>query len=206
MLQPRNANNQYAYANGQYQAVEDNPYLAEANAWLNRAVQRLAVKRSLHCMNPKLFHKRAWYSWLPPHSYQLPGQYYGRIVVEDETYKHRDVFRRRYTGLDDDRYLSPLDGRVERLVVQSTNRIYDTNNDSTWRRTYIENISPYLVRVAFWPTSNMPRIEKSADDHEDLDKMTGFLGWNQQQWTHVGIRWLPACIGVLLIVRESSHV
>jgi len=47
----------------------------------------------------------------------------------------------------DDRYLSPYDGKIKRLVVQATDDIYDNTENGTWRRTFIRNISPFYFEV-----------------------------------------------------------
>jgi hypothetical protein len=56
--------------------ISANPYLSEAESFLNRAVASLRLKRIFHRLDPVFFHEYASYSWLAPHSYQLPGRYY----------------------------------------------------------------------------------------------------------------------------------
>lgn len=182
----------------------ENPYLLEADTFLNRAASKIRIKRAFHWLDPKFFHEQAWFSWSAPHSYQLPGHYYrsqsgGQINI----YKHRDVFRRKHAGLNDDRFLDPLDGRVRKLFVQTVSHIYNSENDRTWRRTYIENVSPYIIRLAYWPYSHMPDLTRGFPTHRDAPE-TSILRmgtWKQEQWIHVGVRWLPACLGLLILVR-----
>ncbi|KAH7363891.1 hypothetical protein BKA65DRAFT_489875 [Rhexocercosporidium sp. MPI-PUGE-AT-0058] len=161
---------------------------------------------------------------LPPYSYQLPGRYYKIAALllnppeqyntaaldtyidpcldddekkersQDEKaekrakrdqFKYLDVFRRKIRERVEDRYVDPIDGRLGILVVQATTAVYNSRNKTTWRRTYIENISPYFVRLAYWPTAT---IEKGLDE------------WNREQWFHAGLRWLPSCIGILILL------
>jgi hypothetical protein len=182
---------------------DDNPYLLDADTFLNRAASKLRIKKAFHWLDPKFFHGQAWFSWTAPHSYQLPGHYYkssdsGHIG----NHKHRDVFRRKHIGLNDDRYLDPLDGRAQKLCVQAVNGIYNTANDTTWRRTYIKNVSPYIIRLAYWPYSHMPNPNpRSTEDYgEQQTPATGIGTWKQEQWIHVGVRFVPACIGLLILV------
>ncbi|KIW98631.1 uncharacterized protein Z519_00292 [Cladophialophora bantiana CBS 173.52] len=191
------------------QAPNENPYLFDADTFLNRASKKLHMKRTFYWLDPKFFHERAWFSWTSPHSYQLPGHYYrsasgGQINI----YRHRDVFRRKYAGLNDDRYLDPLDGRVEKLFVQTVNDIYDTENDTTWRRTYIENVSPWIIRLAYWPYAHMPVAGPSFPAEYGLleSSVAGISAWKREQWLHVGLRWLPTCIGLLLLMTFPTDI
>src|SRR5207253_1500935 len=99
--------------------------------------------------------------------------------------KYLDVFRRKTRGRVEDRYVDPTDGRLGVLVIQASSSIYNSRNKTTWRRTYIENVSPYFVRLAYWP---MGGIHQSADD------------WGRDKLIYVGLRWLPSCIGILICV------
>ena len=128
------------------------PYIPRADAWLNRVLQAMRVKAAFQWIHPQCFHENAWFSWSPCHSYQPPRHHFETSSESHcSRYKHLDVFHRTYEGLEDDQYLDPLNGRVRRLFVQTIRQIYDTNNDTTWRRTYIENVSCLLY------TSPSPR-------------------------------------------------
>lgn len=131
------------------------------------------------------FHLRAKYSWASPNSYQLAGRSYTARVH----WRHRDAMRRIWNGVEDDRYLNPNDGRVNDLVVQATNDVYDGPANSTWRRTYVRNVSSIIVRVAQWPFTKVPRDSKQ---------------WSRENWTIVGLWWLPTCISLLVVV--CSHL
>jgi hypothetical protein len=71
--------------------------------------------------------------------------------------RHRDVFGRLVDKPDADQYLSPWDGHLTKLVVQSVDDVYDAQPNSTWRRTFVRNISPLIIRMAQWPFSSVPK-------------------------------------------------
>jgi hypothetical protein len=186
----------------------ENPYLLEADNQLNRAVHKLGLKQKLRWIDSDFFHHNAYFSWSIPHSCQIPHWYY-RTTTKDEPNgdkksesKHLDVFRREYEGPEDDRYLNPLDGRVQKLVVQSTKATYNQTNSTTWRRTYMRNVSPYIVRLAYWPVSSLPSSQESSaiTDERKSHEITALASWKKEQWMHVGQRWLPTCIGLLIMV------
>ncbi|MCJ1262456.1 hypothetical protein MMC22_002326 [Lobaria immixta] len=137
--------------------------------------------RKLQKFHRNFFHPRAKYSWATPNSYQLAGQSY----TARDHWRHRDAMRRIWNGVEDDRYLNPDNGRVNRLVVQTTNIVYDGPTNSTWRRTYIRNASSIIVRVAQWPFTKVPRDSKQ---------------WSRENWTFVGLWWLPTCISLLVVM------
>lgn len=215
---------QAALARGQGGDDSNNPYVHDADTLLNRAANNLHIKSALGWSNPNFFHDRAWFSWSSPHSYQLPGEFYtkspsstGGAKYMNMIFKHRDVFRRKYAAFfNDDRFLDPLDGRVRKLFVQAIDELYDAENDTTWRRTYIENVSPYIIRLAYWPYAHMPDPNadpkaypgawesQQLDSREQSRALHLHMGsWKQEQWAHVGLRWLPACVGLLLLVLLS---
>lgn len=139
--------------------------------------------RKLEKIHRNFFHPRAKYSWAFPNSYQLAGHSYTARIE----WRHRDAMRRIWNGVEDDRYLNPDDGRVNNLVVQTTNDVYDGPTNSTWRRTYIRNVSSIIVRVAQWPFTKVPNDSKQ---------------WSRENWTNVGLWWLPTCISLLVVVRS----
>jgi hypothetical protein len=72
----------------------------------------------------------------------------GLGYVKEATYRHIDWFEREHVGDYDDRYLSPYDGKISKLVVQAVDEIYDNTTNNTWRRTFVRNISPLYLRIA----------------------------------------------------------
>jgi hypothetical protein len=186
----------------------NNPYLLEADNWLNRAIHKLGLKQKLQWIDSDFFHDSAWFSWSIPHSYQIPGRYYsiaiGREPNGDKSeLKHLDVFRREHEGREDVRYLDPVDGRVQKLVVQSTKATYNQRNNTTWRRTYMSNVSPYIIRLAYWPVSSLPSSQEPSAvmDKRKIREVIALASWKKEQWMHVGLRWLPTCIALLIMVR-----
>ena len=90
---------------------------------------------------------------------------------------------------EDDRFINPQDARAKALVVQTTNAVYDGALNSSWRRTYISNVSSYIIRIARWPFQNVP---------EDVEQ------WVQQDWITVALWWLPTCCALLVVVCRPS--
>jgi hypothetical protein len=118
----------------------------------------------------------------------MPGRTYETVNI----FRHRDAMRRVWKGYEDERYLRPEDGRAVDLIVQSTDDIYDGPSNSTWRRTYVRNISAFIVRVAHWPVRNVPNDPKK---------------WTQRDWTTVCLWWIPASVCLLLVVSSlSTHL
>ncbi|EXJ60457.1 hypothetical protein A1O7_04610 [Cladophialophora yegresii CBS 114405] len=192
-----------------HEVANDNPYSYDADTFLNRAASKLRIKSAFHWVDPRFFHERAWFGWGIPRSYQLPGHYYKSASDKPiDVWKHRDVFRRKFAGLNEDRYLNPLDGRVEKLFVQTISELYDTDNATTWRRTYIDNVSPWIIRLAYWPYSHMPdpRRPYSLDYAVRKTSPSGIRAWKQEQWVHVGVRWLPACFGLLVLMSYPTDI
>ena len=85
----------------------------------------------------------------------------------------------------EDYYLSPADGHLAKLFVQSTQEIYDANPNSTWRRTFIRNRSPWILRISNWVLEGLPRDGKEARG-EDL--------------ALTGLKWIPSCVAILFLV------
>ncbi len=208
-LNPPTKPSSYIYEVREGGSADDNPHHFDADNLLNRVVHKLHLKAAFHWYDPKFWHERAWFGWVAPCSFQLPGHYYKSASGKNiELWKHRDVFRRKHAGWNDDRYLNPLDGRIQKLCVQTVNEIYETENDTTWRRTYIENVSPWIIRLAFWPYSHMPDPSRSYSAEYAVHKTgpSGLRAWKQEQWLHVGLRWLPASIGLLLLMSYPTDI
>ena len=93
--------------------------------------------------------------------------------------------RRVWNGTEEDRYLDPKDGKLVRLVAQAANNVYDGPTNSTWRRTYIRNVSSLIVRVAQWPFKTVPGESEQ---------------WSRENWITVGLWWLPTCVALLVVV------
>ena len=90
----------------------------------------------------------------------------------------------------DDYYLSPCDGHLAKLFVQSTQAIYDANPNSTWRRTFIRNQSPLILQAANWVLHSLPTDDREVQG-EDIAVM--------------GLKWIPACAAILFLVSIILH-
>jgi hypothetical protein len=124
--------------------------------------------------------------WKYPNLYQPAGFEY----ADDIPKRHRDWFSRVFEGHLDDRYISSYDGKIKKLVVQTTDRIYDNSPcNTTYRRTFIRNISPWHLRIANWPTYHVD-YRKGPPSNEDVPLII--------------LKWLPATIGLLLTVSQAE--
>ncbi|KAK5083434.1 hypothetical protein LTS08_003627 [Lithohypha guttulata] len=171
---------------------------------LNRLMDAIKAKHWLYWMSSKYFHRDAVFSTKNPGSYQAPSRTPQSEGSNDKRYVHLDVFRRGRKLNNDDYYLDPLNGKLRKLFVQTTDTIYESNTDvRSWRRTYIRNVSPRLIRLAFWPYSAAPssRATHKLKRRDILDKVNSKTAdWDQSHWVAVGARWLPACIGLLVLM------
>lgn len=84
----------------------------------------------------------------------------------------------------EDYYLSPFDGHLAKLFVQCTQEIYDANPNSTWRRTFIRNQSPWIIQVTNWVLNTLPPDREASG--EELAMM--------------GLKWIPSVVAILLLV------
>lgn len=168
------------------------------------------TRRLLQKLNPRFFHSRATLAWSSPSSSQPPLNHYVPLA-SGLPYRHRDAMRRIWKGSEDDRYLDPTDGRVRDLVVQATNDIYDEPNKTTWRRVYMKNVSSPIVRLAYWPVGSSRALESRIirdidwghilNAPEEEQGRSSNTQWNWQHLKPAVIRWIPSCLGLLLVVR-----
>lgn len=89
--------------------------------------------------------------------------------------------------MPEDYYLSPTDFHLAKLMVQCSQEVYDANPNSTWRRTFVRDVSPLLLRVANWALESIPTEERP---------MTG------EEYVRVGAKWIPANIALLILVSR----
>lgn len=68
----------------------------------------------------------------------------------DDVHRHRDALGREWVGVPDDRFLSYLDARPRKLIVQTAEALYDNHGDTTYGRTHVRNVTPWMLRLAFW--------------------------------------------------------
>lgn len=106
--------------------------------------------------------------------------------------RHRDVMQRVWYGPDEDRYLSPWDGHLAKLVVQCTQDIYERlPKNSTYRHTFVRNVSPIYLLAANWPFEGVS---------------TEAAKWDEHEWTMICLKWLPACTWLLCVVSQLSVI
>ena len=84
-----------------------------------------------------------------------------------------------------DYYLSPTDCHLAKLVVQCSQEVYDANPNSTWRRTFVRDASPLLLRVANWVLESIPNENRPM---------------TQEETTIVVAKWIPANMAILFLV------
>jgi hypothetical protein len=84
--------------------------------------------------------------------------------------------------------INPSSGKFERLCVQ-TRDSFCTLENSTWDRTIIRNIAPRLFRLANFPLQAVPPAKR----HQIKE-------WTREDWISVVIRWIPASLGIVILV------
>ncbi|OXV08124.1 hypothetical protein Egran_04114 [Elaphomyces granulatus] len=126
-------------------------------------------------------HQLTLFKWKFPNFYQMPGL----AFLDAGMHRHRDILQREYQGPEEDRYISPWDGHLAKLVVQAAQDVYDGPRNSTWRRTFVRNVSPIYIHVANYPFSSV--------------QMNDTL-WTNEDWAMIALKWLPACVGLLFVI------
>ncbi|KAF1831692.1 hypothetical protein BDW02DRAFT_39381 [Decorospora gaudefroyi] len=139
--------------NGDAAVAERNP-----DQWVVPQNEPVYPKGYAHIFSPWTTVK-----WAFPSFYRKPGLGYQKLGH----YRHRDVFGREWTGEYDDRYISSWDGKVSKLVVQAVDDIYENNTGSTYRRTFIRNVSPLFMRLANWPFSHIDYTKNDGKPTSD---------------------------------------
>ncbi|KAJ5930394.1 hypothetical protein N7466_005887 [Penicillium verhagenii] len=113
------------------------------------------------------FSPNAQYQRAYPQSYKGPGDR-DYSDFEKLPYRHKDHFQRVYEGLPDERFLDPVTGKVRELIVQCADKVYNGPPNTTYKRTFIRDVSPLTLRLANWPMSGFDADE--IDDDADGDK------------------------------------
>jgi hypothetical protein len=133
-----------------------------------------------------IFDPHTGFKWARPNFYRKPAFGYEKRGQ----YRHRDILQREWQGDYDDRYLSSYDGKVSKLVVQAVDDIYDNYPNSTWRRTFIRNISPFYLRLANWPFSHVDYVRNGGPTSED--------------WPLLCLKWFFASLAITTVVRFEN--
>ena len=97
-------------------------------------------------------------------------------VLQRETEKDRELHS----------FLSPIDGRLTKLVVQAVDKIYEGPDNCTWRRDYVRSIGPTVVRMTNWTNKIW----------ENPDRMTG------SDWGFLVFKWFGTCLALSVVVRN----
>jgi hypothetical protein len=124
--------------------------------------------------------------WFFPNFYRKPAYGYEKLGQ----YRHRDVLQREWQGDYDDRYLSAFDGKVSKLVVQAVDDIYDNYPNSTWRRTFIRNVSPLYLRLANWPFNHVDYVRNGGPTSED--------------WPMICVKWFIASLAITFVISSPT--
>ncbi|KAL8717734.1 MAG: hypothetical protein Q9225_005045 [Loekoesia sp. 1 TL-2023] len=104
---------------------------------------------------------------------------------------HRDYLKRKFTGYEiNENFLSPYDGRLCPLIIQSSEDVLQSQPKSTWHRKGIRHGSPWMIRIANWAMSR---------DHGSEDSVGTDVAVARR-------RWLPACLALSLLISLPIEV
>lgn len=137
-----------------------------------------------------IFTSNTSFRWRRVHHYQEPGYVYdvvGGSAAQQPQFRHRDFAGRVCNKPLSDRYLHHHDGYLRKLIVQTTDDIFEGPDTVTWRRTYVRKMAPLKVRIATWV------IDFSYDPDS----------WSD--WSIMVARALPAAIAMTLCVSEAAR-
>ncbi|KAL3480775.1 hypothetical protein BJX99DRAFT_243989 [Aspergillus californicus] len=101
-------------------------------------------------------------------------------------HSHRDALGRVWVGNEDDRYISPTDGRLKELIVQATHAVQGGAQNNTWARKKIGSGLPIHLRVITW----------------------GLKDWiaGKSLRSRVWLTWVPTHISLLPLLFIPSHL
>ena len=112
------------------------------------------------------------------------------LEYQNKVHHHRDLSRRPFQGKDwNEKSLSPYDGRLYDLIVQSSNEVLVSSSRARWLRKGLHNGSPWIIRLSNWAMSR----DHGSEDRVGTDIRTATL------------RWIPACLGLAIIVSFSMR-
>ncbi|SMR47585.1 unnamed protein product [Zymoseptoria tritici ST99CH_3D1] len=154
----------------------------------SRVEQQNIVKRPTKLGNySNLRHPQNAWRWEYPNAHLKATLEY----ATDEKRRHQDMLGREWEGVPDDRYLSPWDGKVKPLVVQATDDLYNDANSSTYSRTFVRNVSPWMLRIATWPSSHLDYIHGQT--------------YSGDYWTAFA-KWIPSTIALSVMLLFPGDV
>ncbi|KAH8646112.1 hypothetical protein BX600DRAFT_533516 [Xylariales sp. PMI_506] len=137
----------------------------------------LKGSRNIHVPNTS-------FRWRRVHHYKKPGY----VFDNPNKFRHRDFAGRVCHKPLSDRYLHHDDGYLRKLIVQTTDEIYEGQCSVTWLRTWVRKQAPLKVRIATWV------IDFSYDPES----------WND--WWVMIARAFPAAIAMTFIFWDSDIV
>jgi hypothetical protein len=117
----------------------------------------------------------------------------GRKYESSEEFRHRDSLGRVFKGPEDDRYLSATDGRLEPLIVQATEDIWDGPSNSTWTRSMVQECTPTILRVVY--------VLLGSHIQNDRKIPRSIL-----HWLSMLVGWIPACLIIAVLVRLTNSL
>ena len=125
------------------------------------------------------------------------------------SYRHIDVFHRGFEGNSPDqaRYLDPINGRLRKVKVQTVFPQIRKQDNISWAQIKgVKNISPRILRLAYWPFSVVPEVDASRLGKPSPIKKfrAARRAWDTRDWAIIGLCWLPACVGLSVLVRRSA--
>ena len=128
-------------------------------------------------------HARSYYRLKFPNIFHTARQ----LRQQRGRHHHRDLLSRAKTYDGEDYYLSPFDGHLAKLFVQCSQEIYDNDQSGSaqWRRTFIRNMSPLMLRVSNFVLNSVPENDRD---------MTG------SEIAHVWLWWVPCCCLLFILV------
>lgn len=88
--------------------------------------------------------------------------------------------------------INPTSGKFERLCVQTRDSFCQLKN-STWDRTIMRNSTPRMLHLAQFPFRGIYWSKRYSLDE-----------WEASDWWSVFWRWLPATLGISILVSTSS--
>jgi len=95
---------------------------------------------------------------------------------------------------EENSFLDKNDGRLQPLIVQAVDMVLLESNNSTWRRTFVRNVSPLAARVANWAIDSAHR-RTSAEVAVD-----GSQNRTHSDWAMLILRWPVSCIALMVLV------
>lgn len=127
-------------------------------------------------------------------------------MKSDLTYRHIDVFHRGFEGNspDEARYLDPINGRLRKVKVQTVFAQLHKSGNINWLQIKgVKNISPRILRLAYWPYSIVPEVGASRTGKPSplMKFRAARTAWEAKDWAIIGLCWLPACLGLSVLVR-----